>query len=180
MNEQLFFISDKLLNPFIRKKMNIPLEFITFAIMEGVMYQQYRNTNTIVVRSSKQRWGNDVVYGAVFLLRDFHFYSRALDAYYLCSLSTLRKNHINDLNHRMVTSVTPITFHTIEELETLRYQEKETIKVSTYVGNTKHPKLTKRVHTPHTHYRLVDGVNKTAMQALLQEVLHGESNRRIY
>lgn len=150
----------------------MPLEFITFAYMEGKMYRFAHSKGTFVVQDAKQRWGNDVVYGALFLVNDFHFYIRTLDAYQGCSLSMLGKNHSNDLQHRVHVPITPITFSTRDEFLSLRYKEKESIEALAYVGNLKHPKITQRVYSDVRPYRIIQGIDKPHFVPLLREVLN--------
>lgn len=152
--------------------MRIPLEFISFGFMKGRLYTHFNhNARTFASnQANKKKWGNDVVYGGIFVLRDFDFYIRQLDAYHICSLSTLRKNHLHDLHHRVNCDVTPITFSDAEEFCSLRYQEKEPLEICTYLGNPNHPKINQRLHGARP-YRIVDGVDAPHFTQLIREVL---------
>ena len=151
-----------------RRGLNLPLEFISFAFIEGKMFTHQRYQGTFVVPSNK-RWGNTVVYGAIFLLRDYYFYIRTLDAYFACSKSALRKNHNNDLHHRHSISATPISFRTLDQFSRLQYTENEVINVQSYFGNTKHSKIKQRIQA-RISYRIVDGLDKTNFTKLFMEV----------
>lgn len=150
--------------------MRIPLKFITFAYVKGKMYRGYRNQGTFIAHG-KREYGNDVVYGGIFLLEDFDFYIRILDAYGACSLSTLGRNHKLDLLHRHTVSATPISFSSIEDFSRLKYEEREEINVQTYLGNPTHLKINKRLIEVNASYRIVDGFDKKHFKQLIQEEL---------
>ena len=165
------FLTNTLLGTRVQQQMGLPLEFISFGLMPGSMYKHWQNKGTFVVQHEKQSWGNDVVYGAIFLLRDDHFYIRAIDAFMACSKSMLNKNHINDVNHRITTAIIPISFPDEEAFCTLRYTERESIRAQTYVGNPKHPKITQQIYQGSRPNRILSGCDRAYTQ-LLREVLH--------
>lgn len=167
---QLIFLSNELCNPDWHRKMRIPLKFITFAYIKGKMFKGWMNQSTFVAHE-KHHWGNDVVYGGIFLLEDFDYYITILDAYNACSMSTLGKNHKFDLHHRINTTATPISFSTIDEFSRLMYEELEEIDVQTYLGNPTHLKTTKRLNAKNISYRIVDGLDKKHFIRLTQEEL---------
>jgi len=169
MNRLLFF-ANKIQSPSFRQKINIPLEFISFGIIEGKTYRYFENKDNFVIPTdSNKKWGNSVVYGSLFLCKDFDFYGRILDSYHLCSMSTLLRNHINDINHRVEVNVTPIYFDTLDELERLKYREGKEIKAQTYLSNTNHPKIKRRISGVNT-YRIYDGINAESFKELFWEV----------
>lgn len=167
----LIFLTNCLLNPLHYKKLNLPLEFIAFGITEGKMYKHFRNTGTFIMPvNNSKRWGNSVVYGGIFFCPDVDFYLRILDAYHLCSLSTLGKNHIRDLHHRIISHIIPIYFNTLEELSKLQYKEGDKLPTHTYVGNVKHPKIAKRMYKPFVSYRIKDGIDVKHFKNLYKEL----------
>lgn len=140
--------------------------------MDARLYRHARGNGTFIAPLNvKKKWGNDVVYGGIFLLRDFDYYIRTLDAYHICSLSTLLKNHSRDLHHRLLTSITPITFSTVNDFCSLQYEEHSPIKSHVYWGNPTHPKINQRLHSQARPNRITDGVEKEHFNALLKEVL---------
>lgn len=164
---QLLFISNELLDSDLQKRLLLPLTFISFAIVEGKMYTNVGNYGTLNIPPTK-RYGGDVIYGAIYSLRDFDFNIRTLDAYHLCSLSSLRRNHILDTQHRIQVSATPIYFDTIEQLETLRYEEGDAIQVQAYFGNQAHPKIIRRIRNTRTQ-RIKDSIYVEPYLKLLRE-----------
>jgi hypothetical protein len=165
----LIFLSNDLLAPTLRRRARIPLEFITFAHIKANLYRNIRNDGVVNIIGHKYR-GNDVTYGAIFLLKDFDFHIRTLDAYHSCSLSALRRNHNLDVQHRLVVPTTPITFSSIDELERLLYVEREVVDVQAYIGNLTHPKLKQKVANTRSQ-RLPDGLLRDALLDQIREEL---------
>lgn len=151
--------------------MRLPLTFVTFAIMPLHMYKGTRDLPSSFLVPHTRTQSNDVVYGAIFLLSDADYYTRALDAYHLCSLHVLRRNHEYDAQHRVTLPATPISFNTVDELSRLMYTEREPTHVSVYVGNPQHPKIQKCLRTT-ARRRVNHGVDTHPLTNLLREVLH--------
>lgn len=140
------------------------------------MFTHQRSKETFVTNErvkNVKRFANDVVYGTVYVLSDFDYYIRNLDAYHMCSLSALRKNHQFDVHHRILTTVTPIYFSTIEELARIKYREGKPIDAHMYIGNIKHPKIRKRIYNIRS-YRVIDGVDAKHIKQRIREVLSNE------
>lgn len=167
---KLIFLTDNLLSPTNQANMRLPLSFITFGIIKAKMYSYFRNKDTFITENVTRKWGNSVVYGALFVCQDFDFYSRILDSYYMCSMSTLLRNHQNDIFHRVNVDVVPITFDRFDDLQRLKYKEGESISSLTYVANQNHPKINKRIKDMKNTYRIVDGINKENFYQLFWEV----------
>lgn len=165
------------MNPDMYKEMHLPLEFISFGIIEAKMYTHHGRNKTFIVKPTTRRWGNSVCYGALFLCDDYDFYSRILDAYNICSMSTLFRNHKNDLHHRIEDFITPIHFDSLEEFVSLRYKESEPILAQIYVGNTKHPKIINRIKYRHqVSYRINSGIDGKNFKRLFWEVNKVDTN----
>ncbi len=172
----LIFLTNNLQNPHIQKDLRIPLDFVCFGILKAKMYKYFGNNDTFITITDKSNQENNVVYGGIFLCKDFDFYSRILDSFYLCSLSVLLRNHANDICHRVKVEVTPIYFNTLNELARLQYQEsEETIQVETYIANLSHPKIKKRITDYKNSYRIMDGIDAINFKKLFWEV-QNESN----
>jgi hypothetical protein len=120
------------------------------------------------MQNRNRAWGNNSIYGAIFLLSDPTFYLRLLDSYYICSLAALRKNHAKDVHHRIMVKATPIHFDTLTDLGKLKYREGDSLQVYCYFGNQTHPKISRRLNKSHS-YRIIDGINKIHFIALHKE-----------
>ena len=165
----LIFISNKFINPTICQEFSLPLEFIRFAQIKGKMYYHVRNQDTFVVQDFNRKYGNNVIYGAVFLLNNFEFYIRQLDAYFACSLSSLGVNHKLDTHHRLAVETTPISFSTVDQFERLLYSEDEPITCHAYLGNLNHPKIETRVKQEKTSHRIPHGIYIKHFNKLIRE-----------
>lgn len=148
-----------------QRTLRVPLHFMQFAFVEGKLFYMPQKKSTFVI-TDLPKWGNDVVYGGIFALKDYHFYIRSLDAYMGCTKSTLGRNHQYDMQHRINVSATTISFDTIEEFTRLLYKEVNTVNCEMYVGNDSHPKLQDRL--THRH-RITDGLDKHNFKHLLRE-----------
>jgi hypothetical protein len=147
------------------------MTFVSVAIADGGLYQ-FPHTHLNVTH--KKMKGNNVIYGAIYVLHDDNFHIRTLDSFYLCSLSTLRRNHSLDLAHRVKQYVRPITFTSIDELSRLLYEEGESLQAEMYVANPKHPTTTRRIkRTPGLKYRQTNGILWTPFLQQLKGIRHG-------
>lgn len=157
----LIFLANKLQNPIIQKEMNLPLDFICFGITNGKLYKYFGNKDCFISQyHNNKEWSNSVVYGSIFLCNDFDFYSRILDSYHLCSLSTLYRNHSYDVQHRIDMLIRPIFFNTLDELASLKYRESEEgITTQMYIANLKNPKVNRRIHDKNTKRFSIDTEN---------------------
>jgi hypothetical protein len=164
----LLFLSDEMMNPAMRKELRIPMQFVTWAKIEGKLYRHFRSESSFAMRNAKRAWGNNSIYGAIFSLSDPQFYYRLLDSYYICSLAMLRRNHAKDVHHRDITKATPIHFDTLTDLGKLKYREGELLNVYCYFGNPTHPKISRRLNKSHS-YRITEGINKLHFIALHKE-----------
>lgn len=146
-------------------KLNIPMVFVSFGFVEGKMYKRTIIKNNEVYRKR----GNDRVYGGIFLIKhSSSYYIRVLDAYHICSLSRLYKNHPLDLYHRYKTLVTPIKFETLEEFATYKFIELDAIPCWTYYGNIEHQQISRQIKK---RYRIMEGVDKTNFKELTNKIL---------
>jgi hypothetical protein len=168
---KLVFLSNELQSPLVQRELRLPLQFISFAYVEGKMYRHFRNESTFILPlETSRRWGNLNIYGALFHIDDFDFYIRILDAYHACSLSTLLTNHTKDTHHRHYTNAIPIYFDSLDDMGRLKYREKEKILSHVYIGNPNHDKIKRRVNQKSVSYRVIEGVHKKHFQELYKEV----------
>lgn len=157
ISSNLVFISNQLLDKELVKTLNVPLEPIAFAFIDGKMYKHYGNEGTFVLDYGKD-WGNNVVYGIIYSIIDFHFYIHLLDSYHQCSKSLVGFNHPMDVHHRIEVQATPIHFDTLDEFSRLKYRESEPLSVNAYHGNLNHPRIKQRLNKT-VSYRITDGID---------------------
>lgn len=159
-NKNLLFIYNELLNPYTYNNLRIPLEFISYGIIDGKMFRHFNNKGVFILPYDHQKiWGNTKIYGALFLCKDIDFYINILDAYHVCYKDKLKRNHINDMHHRYLVEVTPIYFNSIDDLARLKYRESDmTIQANAYFGNPDHPKIKSKIGKTQS-YRVIDGID---------------------
>lgn len=166
--KNLLFLCNELLSPAVRASLRIPMQFVSYAKIEGKLYRHFRSESTFAIQGNKRAYGCNAIYGAIFSLSDPEFYLRLLDSYYICSLSLLKRNHAKDLSHRVTAQATPIHFDTLSNLGRLMYRESDSLDVQCYFGNPTHPKISRRLNKSHS-YRIADGINKIHFIALHKE-----------
>jgi len=166
---ELIFISNELLSPELRNALKIPLMFVGYAFTKGKMYK-HRNSCIITNSTSVKKWGNSVVYGAVYLLQDYSHFIRILDAYHSCSKAMLRKNNAYDFLHREEINVTMIKFNSIDELKHLKYVENDTVQVEAYVCNLENNNAKRIVFNNMNSQRIQSGVNANIIKQIKHEM----------
>lgn len=179
--KNLVFLYDILLDGKYRRETQLPLTFISYAFINAKMYHYYEHrygpirSNLIAVENDavSRRWGNDKVFGGIFLLDYFNVTIRDLDGLYSCSKSRINKNNRNDLMHRKVIETTPIQFKSLDELSRHKYKRLEIIKTHAYLGNPFHRWISHRIKME--RYRVIDGVDKKHFKMLFEQE-GGESN----
>ena len=171
MENSLLFLYNELMNPDFYNNMRLPLEFISYGIIDGKMYRHLGNKSVFILPYNHQKiWGNTKIYGGLFVCRDIDFYITILDAYHVCYKDKLKRNHIYDMHHRHIVEVTPIYFNTLDDLARLKYREgSSTIQANTYFGNPKHPKIMNRIGKTQSH-RVIDGIDADNFKKLFRRV----------
>lgn len=165
------FISSELMNPEKQRLMKLPLNFISFAIVEGKMFKNHGGKGSFTVGLDKVSCRNGTVtYGAIFALSDFNFYISVIDAYMNCSKSRLLRNHSMDMNHRKLLPVKPIVFTSLQHLSRLMYNENKPINVHVYMGNIDNAKVNRRINEKKTTYKVKDGIDAINFKKLYKEV----------
>lgn len=177
--KKLIFIYDRLLHPDWRSRLKLPLIFISFAFVKGKMFT-YRDSKKVgsvfIVKpnSITQKHGNDLVYGALFLLDKSEHYLRTLDSMYVCSLARMFKNHDLDFMHRNEILATPIHFKTLESFHNLLYYEQTPVKCFAYYGNVKNSYIKHRVKgTRGNSNRIMHNIDYNNFIACYDEVAKG-------
>lgn len=170
----LIFLTNLLMTQQKLNDLKIPATFVCFGYVEGMLFKHYsHNQSTFLILESGYRWGNTVVYGALYHIDDYHFYVRQLDGYMRCSLSSINSNHRLDLHHRVKAIVTPIRFNSLDELDLLLYTEDdEQFEVDVYIGNPKHPNVKTKLNRQHSYkesFRVSNGVDALSFIKLYEE-----------
>lgn len=148
----------------IKNMAKLHATFISFAIAEGRIYAH--KGNTYLLPPVANQWRGKNVFGSLFHIR-YDFNVRLLDAYNMCTKSTLTINHKSDINHRVEIDVTPIHFNEIDDFCRHRYEFGNSLKAETYFANEEHPYFA-TLTLPHK--RVVDGLDKCAFVNVFKHV----------
>lgn len=168
--KQLIFLYDKTMNKNYRNKLLLPIHFISYGYIPAKMYHYKEHKDTLIAIDNNhvsRKWGNDKVFGGVFLLDYYNVTIRTLDGLYACSKARLNNNNKNDLMHRVKTSVTLITFNDLEELTVMKYKEREQVLADTYLGNPNHEWIKHRIKMQ--RYRVIDGIDKVHFKKMFEQ-----------
>lgn len=176
--DKLIFLATSILSKKKQLELRLPLVFINYALIEGKLYKYKSFPHLNVPLGYNKNRDNRVIYGALYLCKDFDFYSKQLDAFFSCSLSALGSNHRFDLSHRVESDVTLIEFETLDQLSRLMYEEKATIKAEIYTCNTNHPKIKRYISDTRNRTRVKSGVDVIAFKQLFMEVSQWEKQRK--
>lgn len=145
------------------------MTFVALGMVHGSLYRNRRDT--LLIRSGRRDWGNDMVYGALYELDDAGFYLSILDGMHGCSLSRLHIRHNRDLQHRIVGDIITIKTQSAKHFDRLLYYETGKISAYMYIGNLTHPKI-KQISTNTTRMqRLVSGCNQFLLPTITKEIL---------
>lgn len=134
---KVVFLYNELLDEKYQKKLGLSLEFISFAFADGYEMYNIRGKCVAIHKGSLKRTKkNSKIYGGLFILNNSEHFLRVLDASQTCSKSMLGDNHKLDEFHREKIKVTPISFKSVEDFLMLKYNEKEPIYTTSYIGNS--------------------------------------------
>lgn len=131
--KQLIFLYNELLDESYQKKLMLPLEFISFAYIEGVVLYEINQRHYAIKKNKNAR--HSKVFGALYILDSSEKYLRNLDASMSCSRGLIGRNHKLDEYHREYYEATPIHFKSIENFLKLDYNEGVPVRIITYIGN---------------------------------------------
>ncbi len=168
--KQLIFLYDRTLDKNYRDKLLLPIQFVSYGYINAKMYHYKEHRDTLIALDNNhisRQWGNDKVFGGVFLLDYYNVTIRTLDGLYGCSKARLNKNNNNDLMHRIKVPVTLITFDSLEDLAVMKYKERKVILADTYLGNPNHQWIRHRIKMQ--RYRVIDGVDKQNFKKMFEQ-----------
>lgn len=163
--DELFFIYDKLLTKKEQKKIHLDLQFISFAQMQGKMYW---------MTDSKKRWifavpqdTSKVIYGAIFLLKDYDLHKHRIHAYYNNSIGSYGKTLKENTYDLSTVYVRPIKIPSLSSLTTGRYQIGEKIECKCFVGNLQNERM--NFNSNRQRYYGVQRIDKESFLTLVEE-----------
>lgn len=152
----LVFLTNNLQSPSTRRKYLLQAEPIGIGILHAKMYNQ--RGDTFCAETSNKAFGNSVVYGTLYHIKNFEHFKLALDAYHDCSLSLIGREHVLDLQKRVERDIILINPRDTDSLLNLDYMEKTTVKSHVYLANTTHQTISKKINCTNSVYRVQSGL----------------------
>jgi len=139
--DKLLFIYDDLMTGEEQAMTKIPLVFLSFGQMQGRM--------RFINDTKKRRYfvtpnygrSTKVVFGGIFLLKDYEFYEHKLHSYYNNSLPYAGKTMKEDLYDFAVVKARQISMTSLKNLADGRYEVGNVIECFTFVGNQENSRI---------------------------------------
>ena len=147
--DRFIFVYDALLTKAEQEKIGVPMEFVSLAQINAKRYRmrmRKKGTYKHFILLPNNMLLN-VVYGAIFLIRNYHHHRHKLCAYYHNSKPYTGNTLDSDYFDEVKASVTPIKINSIWQLEKGDYVRGDKVEATVFVGN----KNCDYVMT-HTHY----------------------------
>ena len=140
MKDSLFFIYDKLMTKDEQKVSNIEMEFISFGLINAKMSRvttRYDPSNKIILKRifATPINGIHVVFGGIFLLKNYERDVYKIHTYYDNSMMFLGNTMKEDLYDFVEIAVTPIKFNSIDDIKTCNYKIGNDVMCGTFIGN---------------------------------------------
>lgn len=142
MSDKFLFLYDKLMTASEQEKIQLPAKFIACGQMNGKMRwvitrrisnkNAYKNTRRIFVIPKDTV---KVVYGGIFLIREWELQRQKVHAYYHNSIPNCGYTLREDLYDFADVSVRPIKFSSLKDLKTGRYKIGDELICGVFIGN---------------------------------------------
>lgn len=139
--DKLLFIYDKLMTADEQSLINVPLRLVSFAQMQARMYQVNDTKKKRLLAFPKPGVSTKVVYGGLFLLRDFEFHQHKLHSYYYSCTPFTGIEAVEDMFVMKDVTVRPIRFQNLASLAASNYEVGECVSCAAFVGNARNKKI---------------------------------------
>lgn len=163
--DELFFIYDKLLTKQERDKIHLDLQFISLAQMQGKMYWY---------TDSKKKWifavpqdTSKVIYGGLFLMKDYDLHKHRIHAYYNNSIGSSGKTFIENTYDLSNVQVRPIKISSLSDLLTGRYKVGDGVDCKCFVGNLQNNRM--NFNSKRQRYYGTQRIDKESFITLIEE-----------
>lgn len=163
---KLIFVYDKLMTKTEQANANLSLEFISFAQINSKLYWLTDGKRKRLLLMPTKGLTTNLVYGGIFLLKDYENNRHKLHSYYNNSIPYTSMTMIEDLYDFVDVQVTPIKFSSLKCIEVNNYTKGELVECSSFIGN-----LSNRIvkyNTKRSYYKS-KGVDKEHFITLVKE-----------
>ena len=167
MDNKLLFIYDRLMTQQEQQiaKLIDDMKFISFGCSRGKSYwiRVGNKKRTFFIPQTKIT--TKQLYGGIYLLNNYENNKYKLHSYYNNMYPYLNKNTTHDLYILGTTTVTPIKFNSLKELEQCKFARGRPIQCSSFIGNSSNTNITHNMK----NYRYY-GIRGTDTKEFLQLV----------
>ena len=133
--KKLFFLYDKLITNQEQTNSRLPFEFVSFAQLNSKMYWLSDGKRRRVFTVPPKRMTTNLIYGGLFVLKDYEHNRHKLHSYYNNSMPYTGGTMIEDLYDLVNVRVTPIKFSSLKNIVDNVYVKGEAVECSSFFGN---------------------------------------------
>lgn len=162
----LLFLYDKLMTKHEQECANLDLEFIAFGQISAKMYWLNDTKRKRVFAMVPPIKTTSLVYGGIFLLKDYEHNRYKLHAYYNNSMPYTDCTLIEDLYEMRTVNVIPISFGSLKDLESGKYKKGNPVECFAFFGNPVNKQI--QYNAARRYYKL-KGVDKDSFIKLIRE-----------
>lgn len=169
--DKLIFIYDKLMTAKEQAITSLDLKFVTYGQIKGKLYFLNDDKKRRHFALPHKRNSTKLVYGGIFILKNYEEQQFKLHAYYNNSEVFTGSTYIEDLFTLETIMVTPIKFNSLSDIETGKYEKREGIECECFIGNLPNKKIQNSVRRGR-YYR----VNNVDAKSFIQMIKDRDKN----
>lgn len=177
---KLIFLYDKLMTEEEQEKLLLPIQFISFGVMKGTLYEvvirriQFgrKAIRTLRTFASEKESSTKHLFGGIFLVRDWQMQKQKIFGYYYNNSAYNKKTLPEDLFDFKEVKVNPIKFKSLKDLEKSKYEVGKEIECGVFVGNKNNKRISTNTKT--SYYYKKGQVDKENFIKLIKEKTKGE------
>lgn len=170
--DKLLFIYDDLMTLRVQTLTSIPIQLITPAQLSAKMYWVTDTKKKRPFLIPESGVSTKIVYGGVFLLKEYEHFQHKLHSYYNNSIPFTTRTIKEDLFDLQVVKPRPIRFSGLKELQRCKYEIGEEVDCECFVGNGANH-LIWHCMQRRKYYKLKN-INATAFIEMVKENMNGE------
>lgn len=139
--DKLIFIYDKLMTAKEQAIASLDLKFVTYGQIRGKLYFLNDDKRRRVFAVPHKGNSTKLVYGGLFILKNYEEQQYKLHAYYNNSEVFTGFTYKEDLFGLESVTVTPIRFNSLSDIESGRYEKKDAVECECFMGNLPNKKI---------------------------------------
>lgn len=139
--DKLIFLYDKLMTKKEQKLTGLNLKFVAYAQVKAKAYWVNDNKRKRIFLIPSKGVSTKLMYGAIFLLKNYEENKYKLHAYYNNSFAYLNMTIKEDLYDFSNVIISPIKFNSLKNIELCNYTYGNPIECVCFIGNEKNNKI---------------------------------------